>query len=615
MKDYKYQPLPREDCIRLIFLKPGQGSDPVHIYPLSVPLSEAPEFEALSYTWGFPEPSTRVLCGPRGESISIRDNLLHALCHLRDRSEIRKLWVDAVSINQYDNGEKETQVKMMGLIYWQAVRVVVWLGLDNVEECSAADVFGTIRDTAEFAESQLLEYEEPELIPTVSVSELEKLDAEKWTRLACFFKTRPWFERGWVIQELGLAADAILLCGNVSLDLATYFPFVRWIYTKGHLITDKFGFGLSSQYLATEYWFSTRTPDGIAHLSFLEVLQKARSVECSDDRDYVYAFLGHPSAFESQPGDLIPYVDYESNFTTDSDRKLIIDPDYRKPPEEVYTELAKNLLIRSNELTTLSYVAHSEETLQDRYASWAPRWDLFSSLTTLLSHSYYDASRNSVPYLEFHGSELILSGIEVDTVAWGGEIWDGFSQGFYSATNISPDVLGANRLESLWNTYQFWLRRLFPHRLPDRLAFLQTLTAGAIKGQAAEEEGNMAQFAKNAAAYELQKITAMKTQIPVDRWRKLQEDCHGGDASRFLIDVQISESRVLFLTKNGRMGLGHGLTSVGDRIYVLKGAKVPFILRECEEKGRYKIVSEAYVHGIMRGEAFVEHDLRDITIC
>ncbi|KAH6850495.1 hypothetical protein B0I37DRAFT_371774 [Chaetomium sp. MPI-CAGE-AT-0009] len=66
-----------------------------------------------------------------------------------------------------------------------------------------------------------------------------------------------------------------------------------------------------------------------------------------------------------------------------------------------------------------------------------------------------------------------------------------------------------------------------------------------------------------------------------------------------------TEGRSLFRTRNGRIGLGP--RSVGkepgceDEIWVLGGADVPFILRREGEK-RYRVVGEAYVHGIMYGE-------------
>jgi hypothetical protein len=40
----------------------------------------------------------------------------------------------------------------------------------------------------------------------------------------------------------------------------------------------------------------------------------------------------------------------------------------------------------------------------------------------------------------------------------------------------------------------------------------------------------------------------------------------------------------------------------GDQVWVLKGGDVPLILRPVKD-GRYRLIGEAYVHGIMRGEA------------
>lgn len=41
--------------------------------------------------------------------------------------------------------------------------------------------------------------------------------------------------------------------------------------------------------------------------------------------------------------------------------------------------------------------------------------------------------------------------------------------------------------------------------------------------------------------------------------------------------------------------------SCTDEVWILKGAKVPFLLRR-ERENRYRIIGEAYVHGIMYGE-------------
>jgi hypothetical protein len=39
----------------------------------------------------------------------------------------------------------------------------------------------------------------------------------------------------------------------------------------------------------------------------------------------------------------------------------------------------------------------------------------------------------------------------------------------------------------------------------------------------------------------------------------------------------------------------------GDKVVVLFGAELPFILRQ-DKDGHYQVIGEAYVHGVMDGE-------------
>ena len=55
-------------------------------------------------------------------------NLYSALRELRSSNHDRTLWVDAMCINQGDNAEKNTQVRLMRNIYAKAAKVVVRLG-------------------------------------------------------------------------------------------------------------------------------------------------------------------------------------------------------------------------------------------------------------------------------------------------------------------------------------------------------------------------------------------------------------------------------------------------------------------------------------------------------
>ncbi|RFU78969.1 hypothetical protein TARUN_3273 [Trichoderma arundinaceum] len=70
--------------------------------------------------------------------------------------------------------------------------------------------------------------------------------------------------------------------------------------------------------------------------------------------------------------------------------------------------------------------------------------------------------------------------------------------------------------------------------------------------------------------------------------------------------------RRFFITKKGYFGLGPQKSEPGDRIVVLFGSGVPFVLRKCTTvagKGAWRIVGECYVHGIMQGEVVKKWEL------
>jgi hypothetical protein len=61
------------------------------------------------------------------------------------------------------------------------------------------------------------------------------------------------------------------------------------------------------------------------------------------------------------------------------------------------------------------------------------------------------------------------------------------------------------------------------------------------------------------------------------------------------------EGRVLFCTESGFMGLGPDWMCIGDEVCILKGGRVPYILRHAED-GYYNLIGECYVAGAMNGE-------------
>jgi hypothetical protein len=71
-----------------------------------------------------------------------------------------------------------------------------------------------------------------------------------------------------------------------------------------------------------------------------------------------------------------------------------------------------------------------------------------------------------------------------------------------------------------------------------------------------------------------------------------------------------ARSSRLFRGSNGYLGLGPAPIVLGDEVWILENSRMPFILRQAEdgEEGeqQFRLLGEAYVHGIMRRELFLD---------
>ena len=105
---FQYEPLDPAKCkIRLFELWPGNPGSKVVGRLFNVSLDEIPSFEALSYTWGSPQPTYNITIN--GHRIfPMRRNLRKALDDLRQPDKSLVLWKNAIYINQPNNAKKDT---------------------------------------------------------------------------------------------------------------------------------------------------------------------------------------------------------------------------------------------------------------------------------------------------------------------------------------------------------------------------------------------------------------------------------------------------------------------------------------------------------------------------
>lgn len=130
---YQYSPLPGPRQIRLLKLHPRDESQDseLSVDHITVPLDEAPPFEALSYAWGNPLPQAEIRCS--GLTARIGRSLHGALAQLAPEAPgpARLIWADALCINQEDIPERNAQVRIMADIYAAASKTLIWMGEED----------------------------------------------------------------------------------------------------------------------------------------------------------------------------------------------------------------------------------------------------------------------------------------------------------------------------------------------------------------------------------------------------------------------------------------------------------------------------------------------------
>ena len=106
------------------------------------------KYEALSYVWGDEKDKLEIMID--NKPFMVTRNLHDFLIQMRPKSGVPSVragpfWIDAISINQNDN-EKGAQVNMIGDIYRNCARCIVWLGKEEDDSTSAFDLMKAVED-------------------------------------------------------------------------------------------------------------------------------------------------------------------------------------------------------------------------------------------------------------------------------------------------------------------------------------------------------------------------------------------------------------------------------------------------------------------------------------
>lgn len=318
-KSFRHQPLPGDNYIRLIEVL-DVTDESVRCRLTCWPISNAPLYIAISYTWGDSDVLKSITLND--QRLEITQNCEYVLRQARWYSGSRPgyYWVDAICIDQQNTPEKNEQVARMGDIYRDARCVLACVG---AHDDASRMLFSWVRGHTDY------------LLSVASSSTARSAGMRsRWLRLRWLlahrsrtlitqlptaligFSTRPYFTRLWVLQELFHGREIVLCCGTDHIPFATLSAFVLIAEDPRYDLFRTFGEEIFLNRVAKGWrllrrpwvsfivcrrWsyvplrahlrFGAISTPGSGRLPLHSLISQTRYLECCDPRDKVYGLL------------------------------------------------------------------------------------------------------------------------------------------------------------------------------------------------------------------------------------------------------------------------------------------------------------------------------------
>ncbi|KAH9875470.1 hypothetical protein J1614_004962 [Plenodomus biglobosus] len=416
--DFDYDTLDaKRQQIRTLTLHRGTGPDPITCVLNTVSLLDHPTYVALSYVWG--DARDHLPINVNGSVFSAIRNLALALQYIRDTGEDVVLWVDAVCINQDDIDERNSQVQLMGILYAEAERVLIWLG-------EADETTDELVDMLESDDTPITPG--PDIEDFIAAHTVYAVELCRRLILFDIIALRPWWQRVWTVQECVLPRnDPVFRCGLQTFSWERFFEVFYASFLKAQA-----GFN-SFEHERHEHIQELRKRKNqlSSGLSEHEILQKIQAVSLLGNvRKHYNAPSGIPIAvcvapcLERQAS--VPH-DYIYGFLglVASEEKRQVTVDYRLPHWTVYRDFFELLLNLAgpDELKLLAMLSFYHTNDSDCKSNDRPSWlPDFSSQNDVVRHTgMYLASE--LPFGELEevwwsddNEILMLRGVHIDII-------------------------------------------------------------------------------------------------------------------------------------------------------------------------------------------------------
>lgn len=352
-------------------------------------------------------------------------------------------------------------------------------------------------------------------------------------------------------------------------------------------------------------------------VTLLSLLWKFRPSEATDKRDKVFALLG---------------------LATDWQGRVPISPNYKVDVGMVYLQTAISNIQTSGSLSVLA--GDLDAALARKRLKGIPSWVMDWALPCLPleidrvdSLNMYDASGEQSGTVRLHHLHSILEveGVYVDDVAAVGEV---------SRHTQITDTCAVIRQWNLLTRAVEEKNLRYPTGETYENAFWRTLIGDLVHtGALGDLQQEKATTYRRATASDADAFRAWRmwsrciSRDTISRTATFsQRDLDEGISSIHYALKTATAARRFFLTRKGYIGIGPKTTAPGDRLYVLKNSRVPYLLRpdslrSCvgmdwttliaandpganlsgvcgEVHSCHRLVGDCFAYGWMDGEAF-----------
>ncbi|KAI3329983.1 heterokaryon incompatibility protein-domain-containing protein [Ustulina deusta] len=647
------------DEFRILKVDPASSNDIICSLE-RMNLNDHRPFDCLSYTWmnplNYPESSPNVKEEHKNKfpesvilneiPLSITRNLRQCLHVLQQKGYFqggRRIWIDAICINQRDEEDVDSHMPQIGRLYAQAKQVVIWLGPEDHGSCEAVDVINRLAKVAEAPyQKNGLQYCDLEHDDPCSELGIEpRIHLEEWGHYIKFLQ-RSYFRRVWVAQETFFAQSISVFCGEAEIlwnnliksakvvqetGLAEALHQMSLSLTPGGNTDSLIKNSTNNQLILTI--FGSQAREG---LSIDKLLYFTQYLEAEKPEDKVFGVLGIWLELILKGGSK------PSN------------PNFRWKVPDVYSWATFTTIQEIGDLNILRLAGPSSPA-NGEFPSWVPDYSCFPQLHAITVRKSTSVENSSAPDREEHtwradgkrnphqfvakrdSNRLYIRGIPFQTIEY-----IGLS---YSELEI--------RLEfgSILDTLFEYPSSRSPYGLDYSTAWYQTLIANRFRDRPADDVAlgafrllvafyvkDIDEVLEISDEYDKGEIEDLKKRKK--RLQKVISDLaargsnHGvipsleeieeigrtlkGDREsprarqldRDVGDIRQSfekayKGRRLFRTAGNYLGIAPDHLKVGDQVWILSGADTPYVLRKSDRD--WRAIGEAYVHGIMHGEA------------